>query len=237
MQIHNKSTDFNIEFEVTHSKRTTMAIKISPTGTVHVAVPNRTSKKDIIDWVNSKSGWIIKKLTEIDEIKADITSKEYIQGESFMYLGLDYPLQIEIHNELNKPTADLNCGRFIVRTSTADSKVIRSAMEAWYRYKADEIIQSRIEYYKPMLNVSPNRVTIREQKTRWGSCSFKGNLNFNWKAMRAPFEVLEYLVVHELCHLVHLNHSHEYWSLVSSILPDYKVRKDWLRKNGIRLSL
>jgi len=236
MQLAIQNNRTLIELEVTRSQRKTMALTISPTGQVRVAAPTRISNREIIDWVSSKANWIANKLEEIDKLRAAQTSREYMPGELFPYLGLDYPLHIETHNQRTRPTADLCCGRLIVATPDNDADIIRGAIEAWYRGRAGEHIQARIDFFRPRLDVSPQRVTIKDQKTRWGSCSSKGNLNFNWRAIMAPLKVVDYIVVHELCHLVHLNHSQDFWKLVSSTLPDYKAGKDWLRKNGRRLS-
>ena len=101
--------------------------------------------------------------------------------------------------------------------------------------KAKEIIPRRTAYFAARMGVSYGRITIREQKTRWGSCSSKKNLNFNWKLLLAPPEVLDYVVVHELCHLKQMNHSRAFWAEVAAILPDYKERKKWLREHGADL--
>ncbi|HBQ86147.1 MAG TPA: M48 family peptidase, partial [Syntrophomonas sp.] len=85
---------------------------------------------------------------------------------------------------------------------------------------------------QPQIPIVPNRVVIKEQKTRWGSCSSKHNLNYNFKTVMAPLPVLDYIVVHEMCHLVHLNHSREFWNLVESIIPEYRQHKEWLKMNG-----
>ncbi|NMC27333.1 MAG: M48 family metallopeptidase [Syntrophomonadaceae bacterium] len=236
MQLAIQKSKTFIEFEVTRSQRKTMAITITPSGDVRVAAPNRMSNKEIIDWVNSKADWIQNKLDEIDQRRTAETSREYVQGELFPYLGLDYPLYIETHNRRSKPTAGLYCGRLVVTTPDRDAEMIRGAIEAWYRCMAGEHIRSRIDFFRPRLDVSPGRVTIKNQKTRWGSCSSKGNLNFNWRAIMAPPQVVDYIVVHELSHLVHLNHSPDFWQLVAATLPDYKAGKDWLRENGRRLS-
>ena len=168
---------------------------------------------------------------------AQEVKREYIDGESFMYLGHDYPLQLKLNPELKKMSVRLIEGRFLVDTPVVDGAVIRGGLEAWYRFMGAEHINARLDYYQSLLDVSPNRVTIRNQKTRWGSCSSKGSLNFNWRLMMAPAEVIDYVVVHELCHLIHPNHSKNFWNQVSAILPDYRVRKDWLKKNGTRLIL
>ena len=100
------------------------------------------------------------------------------------------------------------------------------------RKQAAEVIKARCRYYAPVMGVSYGTVTIREQKTRWGSCSTKGNLNFNWKLVLMPPEILDYVVVHELAHRIQMNHSAAFWAEVGKILPDYKERRRWLKVNG-----
>lgn len=103
------------------------------------------------------------------------------------------------------------------------------------RALADEacrVIPERVAYYAAILGVSYGRITIRNQKTRWGSCSAKGNLNFNCRLMRMPAEIVDYVVVHELCHRLEMNHSARFWALVERIIPDYKMRRKWLKENG-----
>lgn len=105
-----------------------------------------------------------------------------------------------------------------------------------YRRKASETLGKRAAYFAKVMGVRYHRITIREQKTRWGSCSSSRNLNFNWKLVLAPPEVLDYVVVHELCHLKEMNHSGAFWNEVEKVLPDYKVRQAWLKENGWMLS-
>lgn len=98
-------------------------------------------------------------------------------------------------------------------------------------------IAERAAYYAPILGVTYKRITVRDQKSRWGSCSGKGNLNFTWKLILTPPEILDYVVVHELCHRLEMNHSDRFWSHVERILPDYRERRAWLKKNGWLLDL
>jgi predicted metal-dependent hydrolase len=114
---------------------------------------------------------------------------------------------------------------------------IRQAFISWYREHADKKVKERVEKYKNMIGVNPNRVRVKKQKKRWGSCSSRGNLNFNWKLIMAPMEIIDYLVVHEMAHLIYPNHSRDYWELVETIIPDYKERQEWLRINGNRLTI
>ena len=101
--------------------------------------------------------------------------------------------------------------------------------------KAKETITKRVSYFARLMGVSYRNITIREQKTRWGSCSSEKNLNFNWKLILAPPEVLDYVVVHELCHRLEMNHSPRFWAQVERVLPDYKVSRKWLREHGNEL--
>lgn len=113
----------------------------------------------------------------------------------------------------------------------------RSGLEKRYREAAKEYFPKRAEFYAQQLGVSYDRIRIAEQKTRWGSCSSKGTLSFNWKLMLAPPKVLDYVVVHELCHLKEMNHSPRFWKLVEEMIPNYKEYRKWLKENGNTLQL
>ncbi len=117
------------------------------------------------------------------------------------------------------------------------TKEQRDALEKRYRKAAKEYFPKRADYYAQVLGVHYERIRIAEQKTRWGSCSSKGTLSFNWKLMLAPPKVLDYVVVHELCHLKEMNHSRAFWSLVEQVMPDYKEYRTWLKENGNTLQL
>ena len=110
-------------------------------------------------------------------------------------------------------------------------------LEAIYRKAAREYFPKRVSHYARMLGVTYGKISIRDQKTRWGSCSSEGNLSFNWRLILAPPDVLDYVVIHELCHRKEMNHSKEFWALVESLMPEYKERRKWLRENGNNLTL
>lgn len=109
------------------------------------------------------------------------------------------------------------------------------AIKRRYREQARAVIEKRVAYYHPLTGGCFTSVMIRDQKSRWGSCSSRGTLSFNYRLVFAPPEILDYVVVHELCHLTHMNHSKDFWDKVASVLPDYKLRRKWLREHGSEL--
>lgn len=236
MQISINYKENVIPVEVIFRKRKTIAIRVEAPDKVTIIAPERTRKSVIMNSVQSKAGWITKKLAELKERQDQISPKSYADGELFMYLGRKIPLHLHLDRTLQQPEVTLDHGKLSVNAPDIEPEIIKQALELWYRGQARSIIIAQVDHFQPLIPQSPNRVVIKTQNSRWGSCSSKANLNFNWKIIMAPLAVLDYVVVHEMCHLIYLNHSRDYWNLVGSILPDYKERKDWLRKNGCTLS-
>ena len=117
------------------------------------------------------------------------------------------------------------------------SAAIRPAIEAWYRRAAATHAAARLAHFAPQVGRSARKLVIRAQRTRWGSCSARGTISLNWRLMLAPPDILDYVVVHELCHSKEMNHSRAFWERVETILPDYKRRRKWLKENGGALRL
>lgn len=226
-----------IEFEVEYRDRKTLEISIEPPNNIRVRAPKRATEEEIKKIVNSKGKWIVQKLFEFKDVEYRKIKKEYVNGETFMYLGRNYSLQIIENKKIKKPKVKLYRGKFYIKTNTKDQKKLKEAMEKWYREKALEKILEKVDYYKSYFNNEPNSVKVKQQKKRWGSCNTKGDLMFNWRCVMAPSNVLDYLVVHEMCHMVYFNHSKDFWGLVESIIPDYRNRKEWLKTNGIKMDL
>ena len=118
-----------------------------------------------------------------------------------------------------------------------ERELIKEMLTKWYKDSFGDIVRERIEKYSPELNVAPAKIFIKNQKTRWGSCSTKGNINLNWLLVMTPLEIIDYVIVHELSHLKVMNHSQEFWTLVESILTDYKERRKWLKENGTKKTI
>ncbi|MGI5912195.1 MAG: M48 family metallopeptidase [Syntrophomonadaceae bacterium] len=144
-------------------------------------------------------------------------------------------IRIKHEHFLKKGQIQIKDSNIIILTSEDDKEKMKQTLELWYRQKAREKILERISLYESIIVRVPGRIVIKSQKCRWGSCSSRGNLNFNWRLVMAPVEVIDYIVVHEMCHLIELNHSYRFWSLVAQVMPNYKQNKQWLEKNGAKL--
>ncbi|HHW68648.1 M48 family metallopeptidase [Defluviitalea raffinosedens] len=237
MKLEFKYGTRNVPFDVVRAKRKTVKIVVSPPDQVVVTVPMRMSQKQIIDVVTAKGNWILKKIDYFKEIDYFPVKREYIEDELFMYLGKYYPLKIEYSSDIKKPEIMLCNDQLRIKTNTENKDIMQKTMEQWYRTMAQKVIGERVRYYQKFFNTEPKDIKVKEQKKRWGSCTYDNRLLFNWRCIMATLESLDYIVVHEMSHMHHKNHSKQFWSFVESILPDYKARKEWLRDNGIKMNL
>ena len=226
-----------LRFEVHFSKRKTMEIAIEPPDKIIVTAPEGTTEEVILQKVKQKANWLITKMFTFRNMMTQKIQREFVSGESFMYLGRNYSMQIRIDQTINKPVVKLLRGKFYVTAASKDEDAIKQAMEVWYRQKAEEQIKARLKYYAPYFSKQPTAIKIKEQKKRWGSCSSKNELYFNWRSVMAKAPALDYIIVHEMCHLTHKDHSKAFWQQLSMIMPDYEIRKEWLRNYGINMDL
>ena len=224
-----------VELVIQRSKRKSMTIAIQPDGNLLVKVPLFLSDDEIIKWLKTKTGWIIRQRAKILERQQESLPKQYVTGESFLYLGREYVLNVRL-SEGRAGMVGLVEDKIVLFTKNDDGKMVQKILSDWYDKQAKTIIGKRVCYYAQQMGETYGRITIKSQKKRWGSCSSARNLNFNRWLIMAPQEVLDYVVVHELCHLRQMNHSKEFWKEVEVVLPNYKLHKKWLENNGHLLS-
>ena len=230
-----------VAYTIVKTRRKTIGITVDMNGEVKVSAPLRISEKQIREIVQEKAGWIIKKVNEAIERNSNIVPRQFVSGEKFLYLGEEYTLEV-VEKDSGKAKVLMQEDTmtvYISRGLSGESRkqAIKEAIMKWYRRRFAEVAKERIDKYSLQLKVAPCRVMIKNQKTRWGSCSKKGNINLNWRLIMAPLHVIDYVVVHELCHLKVMNHSKDFWSLVESIQPNYSECRKWLKVNGSRLGL
>lgn len=230
-------TDKNekITYSIKKSKRKTISIAVLQDGEVIIHVPYYITESTIGDILNKKQSWIIKKRNEIVKQNETMNRLDYLSYEdrsNLLFKGSLYPLYIIDDIKLNRPKVTFNGEAFYINGSNFNREEKREVLRNWYREQARIKFLERIAFYEKQIGVSYGTVRIKEQKGCFGSCSSKGNLNFNLRCILAPEEILDYVVVHELCHLKYFNHSEQFWNLVKEILPDYKQRRDWLKEKG-----
>jgi len=226
-----------ITYQLERSRRRTADIVIERDGRVLVRAPYSVPTQRIEEIVEAKHYWIYKNLAEWRDLNATRVVREYRNGEGFLYLGRSYRLLLVSDQE--EPLL-LKGGRFCLRRDVVDRGEIPAAKAAFRDYYIErglERITQRVQYYAPKVGVTPGAIAVRELGNRWASCSPKGNLAFHWKCMMAPPTIIDYIIVHELCHFYHLDHTDAFWNEVDKVLPGYRERKDWLKKNGAAMDV
>ena len=217
--------------------RQTTDIVIERNGLIAVRAPLRMTPEQIDETVLSKRMWIYRNLADWRDLNATRVIREWVNGESFLYLGRNYRLLLV--NEQNEPLT-LKDGRFRLLRSvveTGGKEAAQRAFEKFYRDKGLARLTQRVAYFAGKVGVLPGSVQVKEIGYRWASCLKNGDLHFHWKCLMAPLTIIDYIVVHELCHLHHRDHSIAFWNEVDKVLPDYRDRKEWLRLRGAELDL
>jgi len=213
--------------KIIRSKRKTIALVISPDATLTVKAPIRVSLEYIESLILKKKSWIQRKQQEILKNGGPVKNKEFKEDEDFLFLGNIYSLRIQDCKEI-----------FLTDHLYFPRKYLKKPKEkiiSWYKKEALKILSKRMDYYSQITGWKFKSISITSAKQRWGSCSHNGSIHFTWRLVMAPIEVVDYLVVHELAHIVEKNHSSRFWDKVKNILPDYKVQEKWLKDNGRRL--
>lgn len=224
----------DIQYSLKSSRRKTASIYIERDGAVSVLVPENLSKRQIQELIESKRKWIYRNLAEWKDLNAARVRREYVNGEGFLYLGRTYRLKLVASQDNPLMLKD---GYFCLRTNGGTAPDPDTAFKEFYRQKGKKRIGERVEHYRKRMGVEPKSVRIIDLKNRWASCSVGGNINFHWKCMMAPPTVLDYIIVHELAHLLYPNHTTAFWNQVDKVMPDYMERKEWLRINGAGMDL
>lgn len=215
-----------IDYQIKYSKRKTLNITVERDRKIVVRAPENLSEDKIRSIVQSKKDWIKSKLLHTQKYPVIPDTKEFVSGETLMYLGRNYKLSIS-DKEIDGVEFDQQ-----FKISKNNQAIANELFRKWYKTKAIEKIQPLIAVYSENLGVQFNECKISDMKYRWGSCTVKNNLNFNWRIIKAPLFVVKYIVVHELVHLIESNHTTKFWNILSIQVPNYQKAKDWLKKNG-----
>lgn len=233
-----KYKDTEIEVNVIYRKRKTITLKIEPKYNITLISPQEVPLKVLEDILIKKREWILQKLHEYKDKDYSDFDRLYQNGEKYYYLGEEYYLEI-IQSQVQEVYIKGN--KLIVKSKNTNSKSIKSILQWWYKRESQKIVSDRIQHCRKkseiMNNLTPCAVKVKEQKKRWGTCTSNKDIYINSKISMARIESIDYIIIHEFCHLVHMNHSKEFYSLVERIIPDYKKEVKWLKENSYKLIL
>lgn len=211
-------------YKIVRSKRKTIALTITPDATLIVRAPMNTSLEYIENLIRRKLKWIQKAIARTQSRPRPVPH-EYVEGESFLYLGKTFKLAI---TERASKALTFQSGFILNRK---DKSRARELLIAWYKQEAKKKIAERVKWLSHRSGLEYNSIKITSANKRWGSCSTTGNLNFSWRLIMAPLPVVDYVIVHELAHLEHKNHSKAFWERVRVIYPNYEKAREWLRRS------
>lgn len=219
--------------EISRTNRAKSATIKVEEGVVVVVVPKTLTQARIKQLLDDKAQWIKQKIALHPQAPVP-HEKQYVSGEAFSYLGRNYRLKV---TEGELTPIKLVQGRLTMSApkDSSQHRMIRDALTSWYRRRAEQKLREKLIRYSLIVGVETNGYKVKEFQSRWGSCTPRGRVDFNWKIIMAPNRVVDYVVVHELCHLKQHDHSPQFWKLVESIMPDYAESKEWLRVNGAGL--
>ncbi|MDC0910815.1 SprT family zinc-dependent metalloprotease [Candidatus Pseudothioglobus singularis] len=213
-------------YKVIRSNRRTLSISINENAELIVRAPHQLSMNKIHDFINEKKKWVNRQQKIVNNRLSDSS----FDKDMALLLGSLYPIKVKT-DQSKKIT--FNGEEFLVRSS--DQELIHSSLKKWYKKKFREVAIPRLTYFADKYNLSVNQVRIKEQKTLWGSCSSRNNINLNYLLIMAPMNVIDYVIIHELAHTTHRNHSSHFWKTVESMMPNFKEAKTWLKDYGYKL--
>lgn len=220
-----------IEYEIKFSNRKTLNISVERDRTVVVRAPNHLSSEKIGELVDLKKDWLKEKLNHVQKYPSVPTPKEFISGESLMYLGKNYQLLV-----VDEDIQGVEFSQHF-KIAKSNQEQINQLFKEWYKEQAKTKIVPIVDRYAKNLGVNYNQCKISEMKYRWGSCTPANNIHFNWRIIKSPLYVVNYIVVHELAHLIENNHSPEFWNIVSIQSPNFQKAKTWLKNYGQLLEI
>jgi len=224
-----------IPFQVEHRDRKHLAISVHPEMRLEVAAPRAASVEQVLARVQKRAGWIVRQWRLFEQYRPAQPERRYLSGETHRYLGRQYRLKVQV----GTPTGVKLIGRFLqVRTkSEASGEVVRELLEGWYRHHAERVFAQRLlhclEAVRVLRLTQTPTLSVHKMVKRWGSCTIAGAIRLNVELVKAPVPCIDYVIVHELCHLKAHNHGPVFYRLLTRCLPDWEARKE--RLEGVTL--
>lgn len=220
-----------LTYTIIYKKRKTMGIYIDVYGNVELRVPKTTTDTAINNLLENKWHWIAQKSAEMKEKTKGFKEKTYEEGEQFLYLGESYPIHIIEDSSVTRVSVELKDKTLEVIVPERDEDLIKKLLTRFYKQQCKKFVESRIRVYQSNFKMKPKNIKISSNKKTWGTCNSLRELTFNWKLIMAPVDIVDYVVVHEMCHMIHLNHDRSFWRLVGKYIPNYEEHQQWLKES------
>jgi predicted metal-dependent hydrolase len=226
-----------ISFDLIYKKRTTMGIYIDLYGNVEVQVPKGTSEESVLQLLEEKWDFIQQRTKEMKDRTVGYKENVYDEGGSFLYLGNAFRILISQDSDIKKDHVVFEGDKLHIYVKHHEDERIKQALKRFYYQQCKALVERRIQFYQSNFKLKPRSIRISDSNRTWGTCDSMRQLTFNWKLAMAPLDVIDYVVVHEMCHMVHLNHDRSFWRLVGKILPDYEQRENWLALSSWKMTI
>ncbi|PLT33322.1 M48 family metallopeptidase [Bacillus sp. V5-8f] len=234
--IHTYSGE-TIRFEIRYKNRTSLGITVDSYGNIEIQAPKGTPDDRVVQVIEEKWDLIQQKIKEMKDRMLGPQKKVYEYGESFLYLGNTYPIEIFQDINITQEHVMFKEEKLHIYVKQYDAEKIKQALKRFYYQQCKALVEKSISSYRSHFKTKPRSVHISDSKTAWGTCDSKRQLTFNWRLAMAPREVIDYVVVHEMCHMVHLNHDRSFWRLVGKIMPNYKEKENWLTLSSWKMTV
>lgn len=226
-----------IQFEIKYKNRTSIGITIGSYGEIEVQAPKKTPDERVFQVLEDNWDLIQQKLKEIKNRINGPQNKLYKNGERFLYLGKTYPIKIIQDINIEQDRVMFEGEKLYVYVKQLNEEKYKQALKRFYYQQCKVLVEKSISSYQSHFKTKPRSIRISDSKKTWGTCDSKLQLTFNWRLAMAPREVIDYVVVHEMCHMVHLNHDRSFWRLVGKIMPDYKEKENWLALTSWKMTV
>ncbi|MCP8969941.1 M48 family metallopeptidase [Ectobacillus ponti] len=226
-----------ISFEIQYKKRGSISIGVDGYGNIFVQAPKGTPLEYILQFLEEKWEWARKSSKEMKERLEGEKEKTYEQGEAFLFLGKEYPIQVSQDAALEQDYAALEDNKLHIWVKELTEDRLKQAVKRFYYQQCKALVEKSLQAHQPHFKMKPRSVRISDSNRTWGTCSSQRDMTFNWKLAMAPQSVIDYVVVHEMCHMLHMNHDRSFWRLVGKIMPDYEQKEKWLALSGWKMTI
>jgi len=211
----------NIQYKTIRSDRKSIALVIDSEARLTVRAPFNARESEITSFIKQKKRWIIEKQKKISALSNKYAPVVIKNGESILFQGNNYTIKMS-----NVARIKISGENIILPKGSKKEKVV-----SWLKKEAKKLIRERLDIYSGLMGVRYSALRISSARMRWGSCSGRDSLSFTWRLIMCPIQVIDYVIVHELSHITHKNHSPAFWARVKKVIPDFKEQKNWLKSN------